>query len=87
MIPFCSWRKTRFSEFILIVVIVDRFLLDQIQFHRIETHDFELNSTFFTIHCLAFVYIKIHMDVSIAFRTRSGRHFIYLQRRFRNTGA
>jgi hypothetical protein len=27
------------------------------------------------------------MDVSITFRTRSGRHFIYLQRRFRNTGA
>jgi len=46
-----------FSEFIFIVVIVERFLLDQIQFHRIETHDFELNSSLFTIYCLAFIHI------------------------------
>jgi hypothetical protein len=72
-----------FSEFIVIVVIVERFFLDQIQFHWIQTHDFELNSTLFTIHGLALVYVEINMDISIAFRTRSGRHFYYLQRRIR----
>ncbi len=71
-----------FSEFILIVVI-DRFFLDWIQLNWIQTDDFELNSTFFTIHGLAFVHVDINVDVGVTFRTRSGRHFVYLQRRLR----
>jgi len=85
--PFLPWLRTHCSKFILIVVIVERFFLDQIQFDRIQSHDFKLNSTLFTIHGLAFVYVEIDVDVGITFRTRSGRHLIYLQRRFRNTGA
>ena len=79
MIPFCPWLRAHLSEFILIVVIIDRFFLDQIQFDWIQTYDFELNSTLFTIYRLALVHVEINVDVSIAFRTRSGRHFCYLQ--------
>ena len=71
-----------FSEFILVVVVIDGLFLDQIQLHRIKTYDFELNSTLFTIYRLAFVHIEIDVDVSITFRTRSGRHFFYLQGNF-----
>jgi hypothetical protein len=71
-----------FSEFILIVVIVEGLFLYQIQLDRIQTYDFELNSTLFTIYRLAFIHIEIDVDVSITFRTRSGRHFIYLQEIF-----
>ena len=78
MIAFCRWLKAHFSEFI-VVVIVERFFLDEVQFNWIQTDDFELNSTLFTIHRLAFVYIEIDVDVSITFRTRSGRHFFYLR--------
>src|SRR6266481_1691861 len=80
--PILPWLKAHFSEFILIVVIVERFFLDQVQFNWIQSDDFELNPTLFTIYRLAFIHIEIHMDVSIAFRTRSGRHFFYLQRNF-----
>jgi hypothetical protein len=78
MIAFCPWLKAHFSEFI-VVVIVERFFLDEVQFNRIQTNDFELNSTLFTIHCLAFVHVEINVDISITFRTRSGRHFSYLR--------
>lgn len=69
---FCS------SEIILIVVIVKRFFLDEVQFYRIEADEFQVYSTLFTINYVAFVRIKIHVDVGIAFRTGSGRHFFYL---------
>ena len=82
MIPFCLWLKAHSSEFILIVVIIKGLFLDQIQLDRIQTYDFELNSTLFTIYRLAFIHIEIDVDVSIAFRTRSGRHFFYLQENF-----
>jgi hypothetical protein len=78
MILHASWLKAHFSEFI-VVVIVERFFLDEVQFNWIQTDDFELNSTLFTIHRLAFVHVKINVDVSITFRTRSGRHFFYLR--------
>ena len=66
-------------ELILIIVIVRRFFLDYVQLNWIQTYDFELNSTLFTIHGLAFVHVEIYVDVGIAFRTGSGRHFFYLQ--------
>jgi len=46
-----------FSEFVLVVVVVEGFFLDQIQLDRIQTYDFELNSALFTINCLAFIHI------------------------------
>jgi len=79
MIALCPWLKAHFSEFILVVVIVERFFLDQVQLDRIETDHFELNPTLFTIHRLAFVHVKINVDVGVTFRTRSGRHCFYLQ--------
>jgi hypothetical protein len=48
---------TVFSEFVLVVVVVEGFFLDQIQLDRIQTYDFELNSALFTIYCLAFIHI------------------------------
>jgi hypothetical protein len=79
MIAFRPSLKAPFSEVILVVVIVERLFLDNVQFNRIQTDDFKLNSTLFTIHCLAFVDVKIYVDVGITFRTRSGRHFFYLR--------
>jgi hypothetical protein len=79
MIAFCPWLKAHLSEFILIVVIVERFFLDEVQLNWIQTDDFKLNPTLFTIHRLAFVHVEINVDVGVAFRTRSGRHFFYLQ--------
>ena len=71
--------KAHRLEVILVVVIVERLFLDNVQFNRIQTDDFKLNSTLFTIHRLAFVDVKINVDVGITFRTRSGRHFFYLR--------
>lgn len=71
--------KSLCLEFILIVIIIQRFFFDDVQFDWIQADDLELNSTLFTIHGLAFVHIEIDMNVGIAFRTRSGRHFFYLQ--------
>jgi len=73
------WRKAPFSEVTIVIVVIERFFLDEIQFNRIQTDDFELNSTLFTIHCLAFVHVEINVDVSITFRARSCRHFFYLR--------
>jgi hypothetical protein len=81
MIAFCAWLKAHFLEVILIVVI-ERFFLDEIQLNWIQTNDLERDSTLFTIHCFAFVYVEINMDVGITLRTRSGRHFFNLQRKF-----
>jgi len=49
--------KAHPSEFVLVVVVVEGFFLDQIQLDRIQTYDFELNSALFTIYCLAFIHI------------------------------
>jgi hypothetical protein len=68
-----------FSEIIVIVIIVERFFLDEVQFNWVQTDDFELHSTLFAIHRLAFVHVEIYVNVGITFRTRSGRHFFYLQ--------
>jgi hypothetical protein len=68
------------SEFIVIVVvIVQIFFLNDIQFDRIEADDLKFHSTFFAIHHLAFVHVEIHVNVGIAFWACSGRHFLYLQ--------
>ena len=77
--PYCSPIKVLFSEFIVIVVIVEQVFLDDVQLNWIQTYDFESNSTLFTIHRLAFVHVEINVDIGIAFRTGSGRHFFYLQ--------
>jgi len=67
------------SVLVVVVVIVDGFFFDDIQLDGIEADDFQLNSTVVTINDVAFVRIGIHVDISFAIRTRSGRHFFYLQ--------
>jgi hypothetical protein len=64
---------------VILVIVVERFFLDDIQLNWIQSDDLERNSTLFTIHRLAFVYIEINVDVGITFRARSGRHFFNLQ--------
>ena len=70
---FCS------SVLIFVFVFVVIIFLDDVQFNRIEAHDLQLNSTLFAFDHLAFVRVSIDMDFGFAFRTRSGRHLVYLQ--------
>lgn len=67
------------SVLVVVVVIVERFFFDDIQLDGIEADDFQAYSTLFTINYVTFVRVGIHVDIGIAFRTRSGRHFFYLQ--------
>jgi hypothetical protein len=76
--------KAHRSEFIFVIVI-ERLFLNQVQLHWVQTDDLELNSTLFAIHRLAFIYFEIDVDICIAFGTRSGRHFLNLQGRFRTS--
>jgi hypothetical protein len=67
------------SVFVIIIVIVERFLFDDVQFYGIKAHDFQLDSTLFTFNHLPLIRIGIDVDIGITFGTRSGRHFFYLQ--------
>lgn len=75
----CSLSTAHRSVLVFVVVIVERFFFDDIQFDGIEADDFQAYSTLFTINYVTFVRIGIHVDIGIAFRTRSDRHFFYLQ--------
>jgi hypothetical protein len=75
-----------FGLIFVVFVIVKRFLFDNVQLYGIKANDFKLDPAFFTINNLTFVHIGIHVDIGITFRTRSGRHFFYLQERFRLPG-
>jgi len=68
------------SEFFFVFVFVVIFL-DNIQFDRVKTYDLQISSAFFARYNVALVCIRIDMNVSIAFGTGSGRHFLYLQLR------
>src|SRR5260370_7838817 len=74
---FCS-----VSELILVLVFVEAFFFDNVQFDGIEADDFQLNSTLFTINYVAFVRVGIDVNVGFAFRTCSGRPFSYLHSKF-----
>jgi len=54
---FLPWFRAPVSEFIVIVVIVGRFFLNEIQLNWIQTYDFEWNSTLFTIYGFALVHV------------------------------
>lgn len=64
---------------VVVVIIVEGFLFDDIQLDGIQADDFQLDSTVVTTNDVAFVRIGIDVDISFAIRTRSGRHFVYLQ--------
>ena len=75
-----------FGSKFVVVIIVKRFLFDNVELDGIEANDFQLDPAFFTINHIAFVRIGIHVDIGITFRARSSRHFFYLQGRFRLQG-
>jgi len=66
--------------FVFVLVFVDTFFFYNIQFDRIESHDFKFSSTFLTIHYFALVRVQIDVDISITFRASSGRHSLILPR-------
>ena len=69
-----------FSVFVFVLVFVVTLLFDDVQLDGIESHDFQVSPTFFTRHYFALVRVQINMDISIAFRASSGRHFFFLPR-------
>jgi hypothetical protein len=68
------------SEFVFVIVIVQIFFFHDVQFHRVESGYFELDSTLFTGNTFAFVGVRIHMDVSFTLGTCSSRHFFTSKR-------
>jgi hypothetical protein len=73
---------SRRSELIFVIVIVERVLLDEIQFDGIQANNFQLDSTLFAIDYFALIHVGINVNVGITFWAGSGRHFCYLQGRF-----
>jgi hypothetical protein len=71
-----TYHLSPLSEFVFIIVFVEVILFDNIQFDRIESDDFQLSSAILARDDVAFVRVRIDVDVRIAFRACSGRHFI-----------
>jgi hypothetical protein len=69
---------TPYSIVIVIIIVIEGVLFDEIQLDGIEPDDLECYSALFTIHGFAFVRVHINMNIGVAFRTRSSRHFSYL---------
>jgi hypothetical protein len=65
-----------FSEFVVVLVIVQVLFFYEVQLHRIEADHLKLNTAFLTGNALAFVGIRVHVDISITLGTCSSRHFI-----------
>jgi len=78
--PFRIYRDR--SILIVIVVIVERLFLDDIEFDGIQANNLQLDTTLFAINYFALVHVSLHVNIGIAFWARSGRHFCYLQRKF-----
>ena len=74
LLPYCLLFRIRLHH-------RHRVPLDNIQFHWVEAYDFQISSAFFARYYVALVRVCIDMNVGIAFRTGSGRHFLYLQLR------
>ena len=62
--------------FVLVIIVVDIFFFNDVQFDWIQSYNFELDTTFFAIHRFAFVHIRIDMNFGFTFWARSGRHLI-----------
>jgi hypothetical protein len=68
------------SVLVLVIIIVEIFFLDDVQFDRIESDNFEGDVAFLAFNRLAFVRIDIDVNIGFTFRAGSSRHFFYLQR-------
>ena len=68
------------SVLVLVVIIIEIVFLDDIQFDRIESDNFQSHIALFTLNRLAFVRVNINMNISFTFRAGSSGHFFYLQR-------
>jgi hypothetical protein len=68
-------RSTAFSsKLILVVIVVQSFFFDDVEFNGIEADNFQLHPTFITIDKLAFIRLDVDVDIAFTFGTRSGRH-------------
>lgn len=74
--PLDSSLMTHHLKLVIFVVIVVIFFFNDVQFDWVQSYNFELESTFFAIHRLAFVHIRIDVNFGFTFRARSGRHLI-----------
>ena len=74
-------RKSEISVFVLVLVFVQTLLFHDVQLDGIESNNFQVSPTFFTRHYFALVRVQINVDISIAFRASSGRHFLFLPRK------
>jgi hypothetical protein len=62
------------SKLILVIIVVQILFCDEIKFDGIESDNFQLHATLFTIDDFAFIYFDVDMDIAFTFGTRSGRH-------------
>ena len=69
------------SEIVVVLVIIQVFFFNNVQFDWIQTHYFQGCSAFVTRNRFALIRVHIHVDIGIAFRASSCRHFFYLQRK------
>ena len=68
------------SVLVFVLVFVETFLFDNVQFDGIESNYFEFCPTLFTRHNFALVRVQINVNISITFRASSGRHCFFLPR-------
>jgi len=63
--------------FVLVLVII--FFFDDIQLDGVEADDFKTGPTFVARNDIALVCVYINMNIGVAFRASSSRHFLYLR--------
>jgi len=71
----CFSYRVLFSKLIVVVIVVNGFFFDDVEFDGIEADNFQLHSALFAIDNLAFIRFDVDMDIAFTFGTRSGRHF------------
>jgi hypothetical protein len=75
--PHYSSLITHHLELIVIVIVVIViFFFDDVQLNWIQSDYLKLDPTLFAIHGLAFIHVRIYVNLGFAFWARSGRHLI-----------
>lgn len=68
-------RELLQASVIFVFFVVVRIFLDDVEFDRIETDDFQIASAFATRHDIALIGVRLDMHFGITLWTRSSRHF------------
>jgi hypothetical protein len=63
-------------KIVFFVVVVQIGFFDDVQLDRIESDDFQFSPALFARDYIAFVRVRINVDIRFAFRACSGRHLI-----------